>query len=51
MATERVASKTNVEARRRERSRSKSDFMDSMTSSGDQPCGWIVDCTNYQYSQ
>lgn len=51
MAAERVASKTNAEARRRARSRSKSDFMGSMTSWVDQPTGWVVECINYQYSQ
>ena len=52
MATERVASKTKTEARRRVVSRFKSDFMGSMTSvlvrlkgAGD------VHCTQYQYSQ
>jgi hypothetical protein len=46
MAAESVASKTNTEARRRERNRSKSNFMGSMTSSSDQPWGWDVDCIN-----
>ena len=51
MATERVASKTNAEARRRVRSRSRSDFIGSMTSLDDQHCGWRGCYSIYQYSQ
>jgi hypothetical protein len=42
MAADSVASKINTDARRRVRSRSKSDFMVSLTSSGNQPLGWLV---------
>ena len=42
IAIDKVASKTNTEVRRRARSRSINDFMGSLTSFDNQPCGWLV---------
>ena len=51
MAAESVASRTNVEARRRERSRSKSNFIEFNDLCSSTALGWHLVALHLQYSQ